>query len=203
MHTLIRTGLALIVGLVVALGLVVPAYASIGVGIQSNPVRLGGVAHPGGNYALPSLYVINTGTEAESVSVRVDRLSAGSGPGWSVPGSWIQITGQGTQLAPNQSVLISLELHTPGNARPGSYATDLVATGSTAGASGNVGADGNVSFGAAAATGLEFSITPGPAPAIAAWRWWLLVALIVLTAIVVIVRRTGLRIHIELRGTHA
>ncbi|HXL90841.1 MAG TPA: hypothetical protein VN969_17980 [Streptosporangiaceae bacterium] len=197
MHTLIRTGLALTVGLPAALGLAVPAYASIGVGIQSNPVRLGGVAHPGSTYALPSLYVINTGTQAESVSVRVERLSTGSGPGLSVPGSWIQISGQGTQLAPDQSALISLELHTPGNAQPGSYATDLVATGSIAGTS------GDVNFGAAAATGLEFSVTPGPGSAVAAWRWWLFVALIVLAAIVVIVRRTGLRIHFELRGTHA
>jgi len=197
MHTLIRTGIGLIVGLVAALAPAVAAYASIGVGIQSNPVRLGGVAHPGGSYTLPSLYVINTGTEPESVSVRVERLETGSGPGWNVPASWIQISDQGTQLAPNQSALISLELHTPGSARPGSYATDLVATGSTA------GTPGVVNFGAAAATGLEFSVTPGPAPGIAAWRWWLFVALIVLTAVIVIVRRAGLRIHIELGGTRA
>ena len=50
------------------------ASASIGVGVQANPVSLDSAAHPGGSYTLPALYVVNTGTQAESMSVRVERL---------------------------------------------------------------------------------------------------------------------------------
>lgn len=197
MDTLIRTGLGLIVMVGVTLGLAASADASIGVGIQSNPVLLNGDAHPGGSYTLPSLYVVNTGTEAESVTVQVERLATGTRSDWTVPGSWIQVADQGTELAPAQSAQIPLELHTPGNARPGSYATDLVVTGSATDAG-----DGNVRFGAAAATGLEFRVTPAPATGVAAWRWWLVAVLAVLTVIIVIIQRTGLRIRFEMRGTH-
>lgn len=198
MHTLIRTGLGLIAALGATLGLTAPAYASIGVGIQSNPVLLDGVAHPGGTYTLPSLYVVNTGTEAESVSVQVEHLVASASHAWNVPRSWIQVADQGTQLAPAQSAQIPLQLHPSGNARSGNYSTDLVVTGSAA----DTYDDGNVKFGAAAATGLEFRVTPNPPQAIAAWKWWLLTALIILTTIVVVIRRTGFRIRIETRGTH-
>jgi hypothetical protein len=197
MDTLIRTGLGLIVMVGVTLGLAASADASIGVGIQSNPVLLNGDAHPGGSYPLPSLYVVNTGTEAESVTVQVERLVTGTRSDWTVPGSWIQVADQGTQLAPGQSAQIPLELHPSGNARPGSYATDLVVTGSATDAGG-----GDVRFGAAAATGLEFKVTPAPATGVAAWRWWLVAALAVLTVIIVIIQRTGLRIRFEMRGTH-
>jgi hypothetical protein len=198
MDTLIRTGLGLIVMVGVTLGLAASADASIGVGIQSNPVLLAGVAHPGGSYTLPSLYVVNTGTEAESITVQVEHLVTGTRSDWSVPGSWIQVADQGTQLAPAQSAQIPLVLHTPGNARSGSYATDLVVTGSAAGTGGGV----NVKFGAAAATGLEFRVTPGPAGGVAAWRWWLVAALALLTVIILVIQRTGLRIRFEMRGTH-
>ena len=55
------------------------AYASVGVGVQAGPVQLAGVAHPGGTYALPPVYVVNTGTQAESVAVRIERISHGTG----------------------------------------------------------------------------------------------------------------------------
>ena len=51
-------------------------FASIGVGIQANPVRLAGAAKPGGSYQLPDLYVVNTGSQAESVSVSVQHFPA-------------------------------------------------------------------------------------------------------------------------------
>ena len=49
------------------------SYASIGVGVQAGPVRLAGTAHPGGQYALPPVYVVNTGTDAELVAIRTSR----------------------------------------------------------------------------------------------------------------------------------
>jgi hypothetical protein len=183
-------GLAIVVGLVAWPG---PASASIGVGVQADPVSLGGVAHPGASYALPSLYVVNTGTQAESMSVRVERLSAK--PGRAIPASWIHITALSGQLPPRQSARISLELVTPPDAKAGSYQSDIVVTGSTAPAA------AGIHLGAAAATGLTFTITPGP-PAgswlsLPAWRWWVIGGLLLLAAAILGWRRSGLRIRVE------
>jgi hypothetical protein len=190
-------GLAIAVGLAAWLGLAQPASASIGVGVQANPVSLGGAAHPGASYALPALYVVNTGTQAESISVRVERLS--SGPGRTVPPSWIHVTNLGGQLASKQSARISLELVPPSDARSGDYQSDIVVTGSTAPVA------AGISLGAAAATKLEFTITPGPAGAswlsFQAWAWWLIGGLVVFVAAIFGWRRSGLRIRVERRTT--
>ncbi|MGH3235094.1 MAG: hypothetical protein ACRDOH_17970 [Streptosporangiaceae bacterium] len=190
-------GLAIAVGLAAWLGLAQPAIASIGVGVQADPVSLDGAAHPGASYALPSLYVVNTGTQAESMSVRVERLS--SGPGRTVPPSWIHVTNLGGQLPPEQSARISLELVTPSDARSGDYRSDIVVAGSAAPAA------AGINLGAAAATKLEFTITPGPAGrswlSFQAWAWWLIGGLVVLTAAILGGRRSGLRIRVERRTT--
>ena len=148
----LSAGLAIAVGLAAWLAFAGPARASIGVGVQANAVSLNGTAHPGASYALPSLYVVNTGTQAESMSVRVMRRT---GPGLAIPQSWIHIGALSGQLPPKQSARIALELTTPADAEPGNYVSDIVVTGSTAPVAG-------VNFGAAAATKLEFKITPGP-----------------------------------------
>ena len=169
------------------------AQASIGVGVQADPVRLATAAHPGDSYALPSLYVVNTGSEPESVTVTVKHLSAGSG--MTIPASWIQATAPSGQLQPKQQVLIPLKLSTPGDAKPGSYRSDIVVTGA------NGSGAGGIRFGAAAATDLEFTITPGPAAAswlgLAPWKWWMIAALAILGAATLAVRRSGLRVRIE------
>jgi hypothetical protein len=179
------------------LGLAPVAHASIGVGVQADPVRLSVTAHPGGSYALPSLFVVNTGTEAEGISVQVKRLS--SGPGQPVPAAWIRIGSASKQLRPGQQVLIPLQLSAPGDAKPGGYRSDIVVTGST-GAAG-----GGVHFGAAAATELEFKVAPGATASgwlgLAAWRWWLSGILALLALGVFGVRRAGLRLRIETKST--
>jgi hypothetical protein len=189
-----RTLATLVVGLAALFWFAPSAGASVGVGIQANPVRLGSVAHPGATYALPSLYVVNTGTQAESISVQVERL-ANAHSGWAIPRSWINVTGLSGQLAPGKSAEIPLQLVTPSDAKTGTYSSDLVVTGSTM-----ITAD-DVRFGAAAATGLDFSITPGPAGGFPVWKLWMICALVVLGATTFIVRRTGLRIRIERRST--
>ena len=177
------------VGLAAWLGFAGPARASIGVGVQANPVSLTGTAHPGASYALPSLYVVNTGTQAESMSVRVVRRT---GPGLAIPGSWIHIGALRGQLPPKQSARIALELITPGDAEPGNYVSDIVVTGSTAPVAG-------VNFGAAAATKLEFKITPGPPGGswFPGWTWWVIGGLVILAAASFGWRRSGLRIKVE------
>ena len=189
----LSAGLAIAAGLAAWLGLAGQARASIGVGVQANPVSLNGVAHPGASYALPSLYIVNTGTQPESMSVRIARST---GPGRAIPGPWIHIGGLGGQLAPKQSARIALELVTPADAKPGNYVSDIMVTGSAAPAA------AGVNVGAAAATKLEFTITPGPAAGswLPAWTWWVVGGLVVLAAATFGWRRSGLRIRVERRN---
>ena len=167
------------------------ADASIGVGVQAGPVRLGSIAHPGGNYQLPPVYVVDTGTEAEFISLRIERLA--HGPGQAVPPSWVHGTGSNVRLVPHQSARIPLNLSVPPGATPGPYLSDVVVGGSAA-----VSA-GQANFGAAAATALEFSVAPGaaPGPMLPSWMWWALGGLLLLALVGVGVRRSGLRIRVE------
>jgi hypothetical protein len=190
---MIAAGLAL----AAALGLAPTASASIGVGVQADPVRLAATAHPGASYALPSLFVVNTGSETESVSVEVKRLSAGSG--LAIPPSWIRVGTFGSQLQPRQQVLVPLELDAPAGAKAGSYRSDIVVTGSDGAAA------GGVRFGAAAATPLEFRLAPGPAGhgwlGLPAWKWWTAGALLLFLAVYIGARRTGWRVRIETKSS--
>jgi hypothetical protein len=172
--------------------------ASVGVGVQVGPVRLGTAAVRGESYALPPVYVVNTGTQAEAITVRVERLS--HGPGRVVPPSWVRVTGPAVQLAPSASARIPLELAVPGLARPGSYRSDIVVTGSPAGAARTAG------IGVAAATKLEFSVSSAPAPGRSAlippWMWWGITGLLVAATVLMGARRFGLRITVERRSAN-
>jgi hypothetical protein len=99
------------------------------------------------------------------------------------------------QLARRHATRIPLELVVPADARPGFYVGDIVAT-----ASGQASA-GGANLGAAAATLLEFRVTPDPAPgfwwSVFTQTLWALLIVILLAAIVLAVRRSGLRIRVE------
>jgi hypothetical protein len=175
-----------------AFSLFVPAaQASVGVGVQAAPVRLGSAARAGGSYALPAVYVLDTGTQDESISVRVVRRHGEAGRG--VPSSWVRDTGPGLRLSAHQSARVPLELVVPGGAKPGRYLSDIVVSGSA------VTSVGQANLGVAAATALEFSVTPGapPAPFLPTWTWWLLGSLMALGLIVAGLYRSGLRVDIE------
>jgi hypothetical protein len=178
----------------VLVSLPVAASASIGVGIQAGPVRLGSVAQPGRTYDLPPVYVVDTGTEPESVRLVVKRLS--HGPGRDVPPSWIQVSGPDVKLTAHQSARIPVQLAVPSDARPGAYLSDVVAHGS-AGLSA-----GQTSLAVAAATKLEFTVGDHPAsPGLFAGfpgsLAWAAAVLVLIAAAVLIIRRSGLRIRIE------
>jgi hypothetical protein len=194
----LRLSLAVPVVLVTLAVFAQSSAASVGVGVQVGPVRLGTVAHRGESYPLPRLYVVNTGTEAEAVSVRVERLS--HGPGLVVPPSWISGTGPAVQLAPGGSARIPLELAVPEHAHPGGYLSDIIVTGSPAGAA------STAHIGVAAATKLEFSVSSAPAQAstalISPWMWWVLIGLLVAAVAILGARRFGLRIRIERKSPH-
>jgi hypothetical protein len=191
MHAFARPVLA-----AVLLGLWAPAAnASIGVGIQTNPVLLSGSAHPGGSYPLPPVYVVNTGSQPESLSLRVERLQATANGTSPVPRSWIQSSWPSdSPVAAGRSAEIPLELVPPANAKPGSYSTDIVVTGSA------LVTGGGIRFGAAAATGLEFRITPSPPSGLLTWKLWTLIALITIGAVTLTYKRLGLRVRIERQG---
>jgi hypothetical protein len=191
MHAFARLALT-----AVLLGVWAPAAnASVGVGIQANPVRLSGSAHPGGSYPLPPVYVQNTGSQAETLSVRVERLQATPAGTNTVPQSWIQSSWtQGSSIPAGQSASIPLELVPPADAKPGSYSSDVVVTGST------LAASGDVRFGAAAATGLEFQLTPAPPTGLPTWKLWTIIALIVIGAATFAYKRLGLRVRVERQG---
>jgi hypothetical protein len=182
------------VGSVTLLMLAIPAaaQASIGVGIQAGPVRLAGAAHPGGSYALPAVYVVNTGTQDESLSIRIERLS--SGPARSVPAAWIR-PGAAVQLSHNASARIPLQLVVPGTAKPGQYLTDVVVKGS-AGLSG-----GSANLAVAAATKLEFEVAPGVVSgswfAVPSWLWPGIGVVLLIAAAAGVARKLGLRVQID------
>ncbi len=167
--------------------------ASVGVGVQAGPVRLSSPAHPGGSYALPPVYVVNTGTQDESVKIRVERLS--HGPGRIVPPAWIRVTGPAVQLGPHQAARIPLELVVPAGGRPGQYLSDVVAVGSAA-----ISA-GAANLGVAAATKLEFDLRPGlaagPSSFVPAATFWTLAGILLLALAVLGFRKSGIRIRIE------
>ena len=196
LRRLLAVPLAVPVALVALASLTQTSDASVGVGVQVSPVRLGSMAHRGQGYAL-SLDVVNTGTEAEAVSMRVERLS--QGPGRAVPPPWIQFPGSAVQIAPGKAARVSLELVIPGRAKPGQYLSDIVASGSATGQAGT----GN--FGVAAATKLEFSVSSAPAQggsSFPAGMWWAIAGLLLLAVTVFGVRRSGLRIRVERGSSH-
>ena len=169
------------------------SHASVGVGVQENPVSLATVAHAGQSYPLPSIQVANTGTQDETISVRVERLSRGRGR--SVPPSWIHIANSPMRLSVHQATHIPLELVVPANAKSGRYLSDILVVGSA------LIPAGSTNFGAGAATKLEFTIRPGSGhrlwASLASWPSWALGSLLVLGLACVAVRRSGLRVRIE------
>ncbi len=197
LRRLMAVPLAVPLALVMLASFTQTSDASIGVGVQASPVRLGSMAHRGERYALP-LDVVNTGTEAEAVSMRVERLSRG--PGRTVPPSWIQFAGPAVQIAPGKAARVSLELVVPGRAKPGEYLSDIVVSSSAAGQA------GTAHLGVAAATKLEFSVSSAPAQGASSfpvWVWWAIAGLLLLLTLTVLgVRRTGLRIRVEWGSSH-
>ena len=169
------------------------AQASVGVGIQAGPVRLSGAAHPGQSVALPSVSVVNAGTQPESIRIVVQRSPRSDGR--PVPPSWVRPGTPSVQLAPHHAIRVPLELVVPTSARPGAYLSDIVAV-----AGGQVSARG-AKLGAGAATLLQFRVAAAPA---AGFWWsvftqtlWALLILILLAVVVFAVHRSGLRVRVE------
>lgn len=150
------------------------APASTGVGIQANPVCLPAPARPGHAYQLGTVYVTDTGTSTEDITLHAQSLQ---GPAryrsqLPVPPGWVSIgyprllwiIGQDhITLTAGQGAYLPVTLTIPPQARPGTYVTDLIAA-AAASAAGGSGA--RAVTGAGATTPLIFTITtPTPATA--------------------------------------
>jgi hypothetical protein len=172
------------------------ASASVGTGVGADPIVLTQTAQPGQSYALPALYLVNTGTETSRYAVRVARIEKGQQR--AVPAAWIVVPARPISLAPKAAADVPLTLDVPANAAPGDYMTDVIAS-TLASATGSAGA----SLGTQAATQLRFSIgnaggwLPWPPPG---WALLSVLAAVVVLGGVVGVRRSGLRINVERRG---
>jgi len=184
--------LAIGTSLLAVLAVPATAQASVGVGIQAGPVLLGGAAHPGGSYALPPVYVVNTGTQPESLAIRIERLSPG--PARAVPASWVR-PGPRVWLSHGESARIPLELVVPAAAEPGQYLTDVVVRGSGA------VSDGSANLGVAAATKLEFRIAPGAVGgswfSVPSWLVPGIGVVLLIAGAGAVARRLGVRIQID------
>jgi hypothetical protein len=156
------------------------AGATVGAGVQAAPVVLAQPAHPGQqNVALPRVYVVNTGTQTSRYRLRVERLSTGNQ--LPVPAGWVSFGDEGFRLAPHQAVTVAVRLSLPKDARAGKYMTDVVA--STAPLLG-----GGASEGAAAATKLEFTLSPLSTGLGPLWLALIAIALVIAVAGVVALR---------------
>ena len=175
----------------------VAVSADVGTGVGASPISLDRPAVAGQTYTLPSLYVVNTGSEASYYAVRVERLSKAAAR--LVPSSWITFGKNDFPLAPKAATQVPLRLAVPANAATGSYMTNLVVTtvasNQKAGVALGAGAAATLTFAVAAPTGLNLGI-PWP------WPWWVygLGALLLLGAAVALVPRWfGVRVQVERR----
>lgn len=128
----------------------------MGVGIQENPVSPLKALKAGGTYALPAVHVANTGTQAVSIILRVQRIFGSSAR--KVPPSWIHFSHSRIQLSPHQETKVPLQLAVPETARTGRYQSDVVVIASA------LTPTKATNFRAAAATKLKFRVLPGPGP---------------------------------------
>jgi hypothetical protein len=180
------------------LGTVAAAAAGtgMGAGVGADPIVLSQPARAGGAYALPSLYVVNTGSVTATYRITLQRLPGQHG--LTVPPGWVQIAPSQVSLSPGRSIMVGLRLVVPKRATHGRYASGLLAT-ALAGRGGT-----NVATGAAAATDLRFTIAGGAPPRSALpFRNLLLGAIPLLAGAAFLVwHGRGYSIRIERRGRH-
>jgi hypothetical protein len=166
------------------------AQGSIGTGVGTNPLQLSSQAEPGHRYRLPSLYVVNTGSQGSDYLVRVERL--GDKPGRDVPAAWIRFARTRVRLAPHKSALIRVILVVPSGAAHGTYRSNVVVGTSTPGLA------RGAALGAAAATEVIFRVGgPGAYLWSSSWLLYSVAGLIAVGLLRSFVRRLGLQVRIE------
>jgi len=126
------------------------ALAAVGVGIAPGIIRVDEPLLPGGHYNLPSVSVVNTGTEAGDYEMELARMAEQQE--LEPPAEYIVISPTHFHLEAGASQTVSLSLSIPAKAKPGDYLAYIEAH--------PVAGEGGTSVGVAAATKLYFTIRP-------------------------------------------
>ena len=126
--------------------------AQSGVGIMPGIIRVDEPLLPGGQYKLPSLQVVNTGSEASDYEVELALMAEQKE--LQPPAEFIILNPRSFYLEPGASQVVSLSLDIPVKTKPGDYLAYVeahpVAT----------SAGGGMQIGVAAATKLYFTVKP-------------------------------------------
>jgi len=168
------------------------AAATIGTGVGATPLRLIARAEPGRQYRLPSLFVVNTGTQTSDYVVHVRHVDLK--PGREVPASWVHVARTRLRLRAHKHALVGVVLSVPKSAANGDYRTDLVVGTSTR------RPGSGAALGAAAADGLIFTVGgPTTYPWSSPWFWVAVFGLVAALLLRTLVRRLGIRVQLERR----
>jgi hypothetical protein len=170
------------------------AGADVGVGITARTITLTEPVPAGGTAKSTGVYVVNTGSETGGIHLRVADLEHTKHH--AVPASWVTFTPSTVTLGSKKGTVIPFTVSVPHDAALGAYQTDLVATGTPAGAKGGTGTQ----VGAAAATRFTFTVVAPRSSGglhIPTWVWIALGAIVVVALLVWLVRASGLRLHVE------
>ncbi|RZN34571.1 MAG: hypothetical protein EFT35_09305 [Methanophagales archaeon ANME-1-THS] len=141
---------SLVASALLALLLIEPCSATIGVGVGRGKIAVNEPLMSGGTYTISSISVHNTGGEASDYSVNVMYLYGQKE--LRPPKEWVIFEPETFHLEPNEREIVEIRLKIPLDAEPGAYFCFLEATPKTEG-------DG-FRIGAAAATKLYFSVKP-------------------------------------------
>jgi hypothetical protein len=185
---------ALLLG-ALAVGLPPQAAAAVGVGVGASPIVLKSVAKPGHAYALPALFVVNTGTVGSTYHLSLQRLSPGTGR--NVPPGWVHFAANDFRLRPKESASVAVTIAVPSDAASGEYLSDLVA-----GTVAQPSPHRSALAGSRAATKLMFRV--GRRGWTWPWHWsWKMGAvagaILIIGAAALAQRRLGLRLRVERR----
>lgn len=151
-------------------GTALGAPAGTGVGIQGNDACLPVTARPGQSYPLGTVYVANTGSGTEQITLTAQPIWKGDrlyGHARAVPASWLSVSYPATlwiirhgyvSVGAGQGAYLPVSVSIPAGTPRGLYAATLIAgTGSSA-SSGGISAG----LGAGATTDLELSVGVKP-----------------------------------------
>lgn len=135
---------------IIAILLLQPCSARVGVGVGTGKIAVDEPLMPGGTYKISSMSVINTGNEASNYSVDVTYLYEQKE--LRPPEDWVSFDPKTFYLEPNEGKVVELSLNIPMDAPPGDYFCFLEAHPVTEGEGFRIGV--------AAATKLYFSVKP-------------------------------------------
>jgi cobalamin biosynthesis Mg chelatase CobN len=173
------------------------AWADLGVGVTANALELPHALRPGNSYQLPTLTVVNTGSQAASYHLRIERLTK-KNTATTIPPAWITFSDPAFGLAPKDRASVVLRVSVPRSAQSGTYTSDVIATGTLP------NAQSQAKAGAAAAAAINFTVTRTAAvngSSIPGYAWLILVGSLIVVLLALGIWRSGLRVRVERRDT--